>query len=70
MTDLVKSRPGDGLGMFSAFLTSTLAALVWGLQCEQARTLEDLLYRRTRAGLLNIKACNACERDLAEVFEQ
>ncbi len=51
-------------------LPYTLAALVWGLQCEQARTLEDLLYRRTRAGLLNIKACNACERDLAEVFEQ
>ena len=53
-----------------AELPYTVAALVWGLQHEQARTAEDLLFRRTRAGLLNAAATASCmtqlERALAD----
>ena len=53
-----------------AELPYTAAALVWGLQHEQARTAEDLLFRRTRAGLLNAAATASCmtrlERALAD----
>jgi len=41
-----------------------VAALVWGLQHEQARTAEDLLFRRTRAGLLNAAATASCMTQL------
>jgi len=38
---------------------------VWGLQHEQARTAEDLLFRRTRAGLLNARAASSCASAVA-----
>jgi glycerol-3-phosphate dehydrogenase len=45
-------------------------ARVARLQHEQARTAEDLLFRRTRAGLLNAAATASCmtqlERALAD----
>jgi len=51
-----------------AQLPYTLAALVWGLQHEQARTADDLLFRRTRAGLLNAKATDACMGELTNAL--
>lgn len=44
----------------------TRAEIVWGIRYEMARTVEDLLYRRTRLGLLDEKAC----RTAVPVVEQ
>jgi glycerol-3-phosphate dehydrogenase len=51
-----------------AELPYTVAALVWGLQHEQARTAEDLLFRRTRAGLLNAAATASCMTQLGRAM--
>jgi glycerol-3-phosphate dehydrogenase len=51
-----------------AELPYTVAALVWGLQHEQARTAEDLLFRRTRAGLLNARAASSCASAVADAL--
>jgi len=39
--------------------------LWWGLRHEQARTIEDLLFRRVRAGLLHA----AATREIAAALE-
>lgn len=49
-------------------LPYTAAAIVWGLEHEQARTIEDLLHRRTRAAFLRQAATEAIAADLARVL--
>ena len=49
-------------------MPATLAALVWGLRHEQARSAEDLLFRRTRMGLLREAATRECMTTLADVL--
>jgi glycerol-3-phosphate dehydrogenase len=45
-------------------LPYTLAAVIWGLRHEQARTVEDLLHRRTRAAFLRHEAAQAVAESL------
>lgn len=49
-------------------MPGTLVALVWGLRHEQARSAEDLLFRRTRMGLLREAATRECMTTLADVL--
>ena len=46
-------------------LPHTAAALAWALEHEQARTVEDLLHRRTRMAFLREAAAGQVARDLA-----
>ncbi|MFM7809872.1 MAG: FAD-dependent oxidoreductase [Planctomycetota bacterium] len=48
-------------------LPYTVAALVWALEHEQARTIDDLLHRRTRMAFLRGAAADATARALAGV---
>ena len=49
-------------------LPYTLAALTWGLRHEHARSTEDLLFRRTRAGFLRSAATGELLRALVPVL--
>ena len=49
-------------------LPYTAASLVWGLQHEQARSAEDLLFRRTRMGLLHAMAAQECMPAVAQAL--
>jgi glycerol-3-phosphate dehydrogenase len=49
-------------------LPFTEAEVVWAARCEMARTVEDVLARRTRALLLGAKASAACAPRVAELL--
>lgn len=51
-------------------LPYTEAEIRWGIRDEQARTLEDLLARRTRALLLNAKASEEIAPRVAEILAE
>jgi glycerol-3-phosphate dehydrogenase len=44
------------------------AQVVWAMQAEMARTVEDVLTRRTRAILLNAKASMECAPNVAKIM--
>ncbi len=46
------------------------AAVVWAMDREMARTVEDVLSRRTRALLLDARAAGECAADVAELMRQ
>jgi glycerol-3-phosphate dehydrogenase len=55
---LITERPELGRPLAAGY-SYTQAEVVWGIRYEMARTVEDLLYRRTRLGLLDQKASQA-----------
>lgn len=48
----------------------TRAEIVWGIRHEMARTAEDLLFRRTRLGLLDEKACRSAVPVVEELLRE
>lgn len=59
------TRDAEIAAPLHARLPYTAAALWWGLRHEQALTIEDLLFRRVRAGLLHA----AATRDIASALD-
>lgn len=64
---LADERPGLG-DFLHPDLTYRFAEVVWAVRHEMARTLEDVLSRRTRALLLDARAARACARPVAELM--
>jgi glycerol-3-phosphate dehydrogenase len=65
--DLIAETPGLGRRLHPA-LTITAAQVVWATRREMARTIEDVLARRTRALALNARAALASASQVAEIM--
>ena len=63
LVELMRREPSLSTRLH-AELPYTVAALVWGLRHEHARTAEDLLHRRTRAAFLRREVAEAAKRAL------
>ncbi len=67
LRQLVADAPELGEIIHAAF-PYVRAQVVWAVRCEMARTVEDVLSRRTRALLLDAQASIDCSRDVAELM--
>ena len=47
-----------------------MVVVAWAARMEQARTLEDILSRRTRSLLLDAKAALECSADVAQLLAE
>jgi glycerol-3-phosphate dehydrogenase len=65
--DLVRATPGLGAKLHDA-LPYIAAEVVWAAREEMARTVEDVLARRTRALFLNAKAAEAMAPEVARLM--
>ena len=65
--DLIREDPGLGERLHPA-LTYCAAEVVWATRVEMARTVEDVLARRTRALFLNARAAMAMAPRVAEIM--
>lgn len=65
--DLQRDRPEDA-ALLHPRLPYTRGELVWAIRHEMARTVEDLLARRTRALLLDARASMAAAADAAAIL--
>ncbi len=66
---MIKKQPSLG-HQLDAALPYTEAEVIWGIQQEMARTVEDILSRRTRALLLDAKASVRMAPRVAELLAQ
>jgi glycerol-3-phosphate dehydrogenase len=67
--DLVRATPGLGAKLHDA-LPYIAAEVVWAAREEMARTVEDVLARRTRALFLNAKAAEAMAPEVARLMAE
>jgi glycerol-3-phosphate dehydrogenase len=65
--EMITSDPALGRPLDSQ-LAYTEAEVVWGVRAEMARTVEDVLARRTRALFLNAKAASRAADRVAEIL--
>jgi glycerol-3-phosphate dehydrogenase len=65
--DLVRTDPSLGEPLHPA-LASCGAEVVWAMRAEMARTVEDVLARRTRALFLNARAASAMAPRVAAIM--
>lgn len=64
---MIRSSPGSGRQLHEA-LPYVAAEVIWAARWEMARTVEDVLARRTRALLLNARAAIAMAPRVAELL--
>ncbi|MCE9618296.1 MAG: glycerol-3-phosphate dehydrogenase/oxidase [Planctomycetes bacterium] len=64
---LMKSRPELAAPLHPR-LPYPMAVVAWAARCEQARTLEDVLSRRTRSLLLDARATLECSAAVADLL--
>jgi glycerol-3-phosphate dehydrogenase len=65
--DLIRAQPGLAAALHPAF-SYIEAEVVWAVRAEMARTVEDVLSRRTRALLLNARAATGCAPRVAALM--
>jgi len=66
LADLVAARPELGRRLHPDF-PYTLADAVNGFRNEMARTVDDVLFRRTRIGILDARAAQSCRDEVARI---
>lgn len=67
LRSLIADHPELGRPLAAGY-SYTRAEVVWGIRHEMARSAEDLLYRRTRLGLLDRTAAQAAEPIVKELL--
>ena len=67
LRSLIVDNPELGRPLVEGY-SYTRAEVVWGIRHEMARSVEDLLYRRTRLGLLDSTAAQAAEPIVQELL--
>ena len=67
--DMVRNHPERGRQLHAA-LPYIEAEVIWAARWEMARTVEDVLSRRTRALLLNARAAMEMAPRVAEILAQ